>query len=481
MQYNVSYAAHGFVGTESDKPTSGPKSLAYTLGGYQARKTVTEPDMVYAKMRPTEYKEAMLLRESRKEKRIKVSDIKTSSVSALPMAITYHNTYIQPEKIVEWVGYHLQDENEGGEPIAVLMDLIEQIQKASFQDVDRVIIYHDDPILTKGIRNIGTKRMRNHREMWDELSTMLGDHIYIVSNEDPLANAIISRAEVVLKINTHNPPPFNTTHYSSHLPGDYWISSKKAPDLMALSHFLIHPSLSHPHTYPMVHYTKDMYNIGKKSMDTVYGLIYLRGGEERIDGYIRRCTELVEESDSHEPILINKSAYYHPLVQTDRHIYGDEWMYDPERAGVDTPYGTPLCYHIHAPGIMFRGVDYLEHLMSLMHRIHEGKLTAEYKAYKITEHFYEKDSKGKTKPTIHLFGASIQMPLKIGKLRKRPYSLGWELPDRNSLVRMAKHNPEVYAILMPIDGVSRIVFMIDSEEGIGLFTNWHMSEVLEGV
>ena len=141
--------------------------------------------------------------------------------------------------------------------------------------------------------------------------------------------------------------------------------------------------------------------------------------------------------------------------------------------GID---GVDYTYHYKEPRLAKRAFDALNELTLRLRRYKNNNLWVNEKTYCLNSMLV--DSSGK-KPKlcskIPTTGGKLELSIKTLADKSKPVRLilGVDLPNRNSLSKLADLNLDVHLVTWELDGVIKYATVVDCEEGFGIWCNYY--------
>jgi len=264
-----------------------------------------------------------------------------------------------------------------------------------------------------------------------------------------------------------------------------------------------HPLLNHPKIYTTTkliaeadnefycgtHGKEDDAVVGKRMADGAYAYVVLNKPQELI-GFVREKIKKAADRDD-RLVMFCVDTLYQRDIGNRIAKFGESCIYRPNPNKLDFYFpnkdadkDTPLSWEFNPPLIAHRAVQAISEIKGTY--LAYCKADPSLTSVDITEHLYEKTSKGTTqlKSSLGVGTASIKLQAKYATGQKSGthevlLTLGIDSLDRNAFKRIEKMEPEVILITWP-EGPSafRYATIVKTNEGSGIWAGYYTNLVL---
>jgi ribonuclease HI len=232
-----------------------------------------------------------------------------------------------------------------------------------------------------------------------------------------------------------------------------------------------------PGEYFLGDHGKDDDLIGKRSADGCFSYVKLKEPDLAIEMLRNRQTYLAKGLDI--IVMARLDKLFEPSTYKDVFTYGESCFYCPSTKKLDMHYldKDPITKELRPPRQAIRAVEALNVMKGLLLSWQSG-LDKKIKQTDITSLIYDldKDSNCKLKPEFIAGFTTLEVQAHYGtetieKVEKLNLCMGVDLPERNTLKKLEKHNPKVILITwMESSNMFRHATIIKTQYDIGIWS-----------
>lgn len=222
--------------------------------------------------------------------------------------------------------------------------------------------------------------------------------------------------------------------------------------------------------------------LGKRISETGLAVVKLKEPDPLIEKIKEKQFAVAGEMSNITMISLDK--VYTPSVYKYLNNYGEYCLLKNKRFNsLDFIDGKPLTAEINPVGLSLKAIEAFNTLEDMLDR-YQAKDFIGIELFDITKEFYEQEEK-KDKIVVN-FKKDIPVGMKTmdvtiqvnGKDLRIPLILSIDLPNRNKLKKLEKHEPNIKLMIWSITPISfRYCCLIDSEMGVGIWSNYYADRI----
>lgn len=238
------------------------------------------------------------------------------------------------------------------------------------------------------------------------------------------------------------------------------------------------------------------YIVGKASSSSGYSVVYLKEPDAIIE--LIKQKQFDNSRNINVIVLLKLDSVYSKQVYPWLQKYGDMAI-DGQRNNhsMTLVNKTPITVEQSPAGLSLRQLDFFGMLEELLISFNNNQINGDTfklgavtpNVHDITDRFFNKitDKKGKDKLELkpEFIVGFKNLPLVVQETVndkvidvKIPYILGLDCLPRNNLKYLEDANPKILLITWPEAGILRYATVIDSDIGIGIWSNYFANQVL---
>lgn len=233
-------------------------------------------------------------------------------------------------------------------------------------------------------------------------------------------------------------------------------------------------------------HTDDIETLGKPISDAVYSVVALYEPDIVLEAISKKQGSL--ESDVRGAVVVGELGnILKPLVYNAIQKNGAEGLYRaPGKVELIDPQKLPITTELQTPRLAFRAIDCLNKLGYKLLDYLGGSLVKDGILNDLTDYVFETNLvKDKEVTKIKLAAGSIDAVLKLpvsfnGKGGKtevtRPFTVGLDLPRRNTLNNATDYKPKLYILTWPEPGevnAFRYACILETTQGVGIWSAYY--------
>lgn len=233
-------------------------------------------------------------------------------------------------------------------------------------------------------------------------------------------------------------------------------------------------------------HTDNIDTLGKPISDCVYSVVALNSPDKVLEAIQVKQDSL--ERDVQGVVIVGELGnILKPLVYDGISKNGAMGLYRvPGTAELIDPQKLPITTELITPRLAFRAVDCLNQLSYKLLDYLEGKLVKNGILNDVTDHIYDtslvKDKEvTKLKISAGALDAVLTLPIKFmgnsgEKEVSRAFTVGLDLPRRNTLNNAVEYKPKVYILTWPEPGevnAFRYACILETTQGVGIWAAYY--------
>lgn len=365
----------------------------------------------------------------------------------------------------------------------------------------RIVIYHDDGLIERGLRNRGSNRIKKNVDLWHQIYKTVGDNdrlditFWNNNHKEDMKESqalTVGRFSLIARANHIANLTMDTVdvceRYISDSGKSYWVSNAFPPEGILFKNVIyITDDECKEGIYYCVSPHKEALNIGKKSVHCGYGVAFTKE-DKGVLPTMKTLTDAYIDKGKFVTWNIRNVRVSPGTVINDLQRFGKQCLHHiPEKLQYASIHGNVIFDYACTWGTRITAHD----ICHMLHEVGESHFADTYvsrfvkdvTSRDITTNFIDTDAleKGKRLPNQKLKDAKLYLSVSQLTGHQRAAIFTTEIPDKNTVIKLTKmknFKAEVLRYTTIHDNIIRTAYLFTTDTFKFICCNWVYSVVM---